>query len=65
MRFFSFLVCILLGFGAQAQNLADTQWQLYPGAGALGVGPGAITSLKRFVDLVLYNPVFVSLLLAG
>ena len=40
MRFLSFLVCILLGFGAQAQNLAGTQWQLYPGAGAMGVGPG-------------------------
>jgi hypothetical protein len=39
MRFLSFLVCILLGFGAQAQNLAGTQWQLYPGAGAMGVGP--------------------------
>lgn len=39
MRFFSFLACILIGFGAQAQNLADTQWQLYPGAGAMGVGP--------------------------
>ena len=40
MRFLSFLVCVLLGFGAQAQNLAGTQWQLYPGAGAMGVGPG-------------------------
>ncbi len=39
MRFFSFLACVLIGFGAQAQNLADTQWQLYPGAGAMGVGP--------------------------
>ena len=28
------LVCALVGFSAQAQNLADTQWQLYPGAGA-------------------------------
>jgi hypothetical protein len=39
MRFLSFLACVLLGFGAQAQNLAGTQWQLYPGAGAMGVGP--------------------------
>ena len=39
MRFLNLLVCALLGFSAQAQNLADTQWQLYPGAGALGVGP--------------------------
>ena len=39
MRFLNLLVCALVGFSAQAQNLADTQWQLYPGAGALGVGP--------------------------
>lgn len=39
MRFLSLLVCILFGFTAQAQNLAGTQWQLYPGAGAMGVGP--------------------------
>ena len=36
-----------------------------PLAGALGVGPGAITSLECFVDLVFYDPVFISLLLAG
>ena len=39
MRFLSFLACVLLGFSVQAQNLAGTQWQLYPGAGAMGVGP--------------------------
>ena len=40
MRFLNLLVCALVGFSAQAQNLADTQWKLYPGAGAMGVGPG-------------------------
>ena len=39
MRFLNFFACFLLVGTVQAQDLAGTQWQLYPGAAAMGVGP--------------------------